>query len=175
MKRRTAVRNIIIISAGASLLPSCTSISDESSLRLKHIPLTGSQEKMLAELTETIIPKTSNFIGAKDLKSHEFILLMADDCASPEDQKTFTDNMKAFEDACKKKFNTTFVKCTPQQKTELLKEMEANKDEKDKGARFYRAIKSYTIQDFTSSREYLTDVVKWKITPGSNFKGCVPI
>ena len=29
---------------------------------------------MLAELTETIIPKTNNFIGAKDLKSHEFIL-----------------------------------------------------------------------------------------------------
>ena len=116
MKRRIAVRNMIIISAGASLLPSCTSPSEESALRLKHIPLTGSQEKMLAELTETIVPKTSNFIGAKDLKSHEFILLMADDCASPEDQKTFIGGMKAFENVCKKKFDTTFVKCTPQQK-----------------------------------------------------------
>ena len=45
---------------------------------------------MLAELAETIIPKTKNFIGAKDLKAHEFLLTMVDDCMAPEDQKVFT-------------------------------------------------------------------------------------
>jgi len=175
MNRRTAVRNIIIISAGAPLLPSCSSSPVESSLRFKHIPLTSSQEKMLVELTATIIPTTSNFVGAKDLQSHRFTLLMVDDCASPEDQGTFTDSMKAFEEFCKKKFDTTFVKCTPQQRNELLQELEASKDEKDGAAKFYKAVKRYTIQDFMSSKEYLSDVVKWKITPGSNFKGCVPI
>lgn len=175
MNRRTAVRNIIIISAGASLLPGCNSSTEESTLHLKHVPLTRSQENMLAELTETIIPKTNNFIGAKDLKSEKFILVMVDDCASPEDQKMFTTSMKAFEDACKLKFNTTFVKATPEQRKELLKDMEAGNEEKDNAVKFYKAIKRYTIQNFTSGKDYLTDVVKWKITPGSNFKGCVPI
>jgi len=179
MNRRTAVRNIAIISAGASLFPACTASPDESSLHLKNIPLTGSQENMLAELSETIIPKTSNFIGAKDLKSHEFLLTMVDDCASPEDQKSFTDGMKAFEEACKKKFNTSFTKCTPQQRNELLKEMEASKDEKDPAgsgaAKFYKAVKRYTLQSFTSSKEYLLDVRKWKMVPGGDFKGCVPV
>lgn len=174
MKRRTAIRNIVIISAGASLLPSCTA-TDNSSLQLKNIPLTGSQENMLAELAETIIPKTGNFIGAKDLKSHVFLLTMMDDCTSPEDQKFFSDGMKAFEDACKKKFNAAFVKCTPQQRNDLLKEMETIKDQKDAAAKFYKTTKRYTVQSFTSSKEYLLDVRKWQMVPGSNFKGCVPV
>lgn len=175
MNRRTAVRNIIIISAGASLLPACNSSTEESSVHLKHLPLTRSQENMLAELAESILPKTNNFIGSKDLKSEKFILVMVDDCASPEDQKTFTTCMNAFEDACKQKFNTTFAKATPQQRNELLKEMEAGNEEKDNAVKFYKAIKRYTIQNFTTSKEYLTDVVKWKMVPGSNFKGCVPV
>jgi hypothetical protein len=104
---------------------------------------------------------------------------MVDDCASPEDQKTFIENMKAFEDGCKKKFNTPFVKCTGQQRNELLKELEAVKDENDpangRASKFYKTVKRYTIQSFTSGKDYLTEVVKWKITPGSNFKGCVPV
>jgi Gluconate 2-dehydrogenase subunit 3 len=175
MNRRTAIRNVVIISAGASLLPSCTTTVDESSLHLKNIPLTGSQENMLAELTETIIPKSNNFIGAKDLKSHVFMLTMMDDCASPDDQKFFTEGMKAFEDGCKKKFNTTFVKSTPQQRNEWLKEMEAVKDDKNAAAKFYKTTKRYTVQSFTSSKEYLLDIRKWKMVPGTDFKGCVPV
>jgi len=174
MNRRTAIRNVVIISAGASLLPFCTT-ADEASLHLKNIPLTRSQESMLAELAETIIPKTSNFIGAKDLESHVFILTMIDDCAAPEDQKFFSDGMKAFEDACKKKFNASFVKCTPQERDEWLREMEAVKDDKDIAAKFYKTAKRYTVQSFTSSKEYLLEVRKWTMVPGSDFKGCVPV
>jgi Gluconate 2-dehydrogenase subunit 3 len=176
MNRRTAIRNVVIISAGATLLPACTNTTaDESSLQLKNIPLTGSQENMLAELAETIIPTTSNFIGAKDLKSHVFLLTMMDDCASPDDQKFFTEGMKAFEDGYKKKFNTTFVKSTPQQRSEWLKEMEAVKDDKNAAAKFYKTTKRYTVQSFTSSKEFLLDVKKWKMVPGTDFKGCVPV
>jgi Gluconate 2-dehydrogenase subunit 3 len=175
MNRRTAVRNIIIISAGASLLPACNSSTEETALHLKHLPLTRSQENMIGELAETIIPKTNNFVGARDLKSEKFILVMVDDCASPEDQQMFTNCMKAFEDRCKQKLNTTFVKTTPQQRNELLKELETGDGEKDNAVKFYKAIKRFTIQNFTSSKDYLTDIVKWKMIPGSNFKGCVPI
>jgi hypothetical protein len=174
MNRRTAVRNIIIISAGATLLPGCISTTEENPLHLKHVRLTASRQKMLAELTETIIPKTNNFVGAGDLKTDEFVLVMLDDCASPDDQNDFTSGMKAFEDTCRKKFNTGFAKCTPQQRMELLKELE-KKDKNDQAARFYHAVKGLTIQNFTSSKEYLLDVVKWKLVPGSNFKGCVPV
>lgn len=174
MKRRTLLRNMVFISAGAVLLPACRT-TDKPLMALKNISLKGSQQEMLAQLTETIIPSTSKFLGAKELKSHEFLMRMIDDCTSPEDQKKFTDGMKAFEDACDKKFNTSFVKCTPQQRTELLKALEANKDKNDLAAQFYKTTKRYTLQSFTSSKEYMVDVRKWKMVPGGNFKGSVKV
>ncbi|HEY6503423.1 MAG TPA: gluconate 2-dehydrogenase subunit 3 family protein [Chitinophagaceae bacterium] len=174
MNRRNVIRNVIIISTGASLLPACTT-TDESTLTLKNIPLTGPQEKMLAELAETIIPKTPGVTGAKELKSHEFLLIMIDDCAVPEQQQLFTSGMKAFEDACRDKFNSPFVKCSAEQKNELLKEMETIKDKNNAAAGFYKTVKRYTIQSFTSSKPFLLDIKKWKMAPGNAFKGCVPV
>ncbi len=165
---------MVIISAGAVVFPGCRN-TDTPVIALKNISLKGSQQEMLAQLTETIIPSTPTFLGAKELKSHEFLLRMIDDCTSPEDQQQFTDGMKAFEDACNKKFNTSFVKCTPQQRSDLLKELEAGKDEKNAAIGFYRTTKKYTLQSFTSCKAYMVDIKKWKLVPGSNFKGSVKI
>ena len=174
MNRRTAIRNVVIISAGAGLLPSCLS-DDKCAIPLKNISITGSQEKMLAELAESVIPKTANFIGAKDLKAHEFVLTMVDDCTSPEEQKMFIEGMKQFEETCKKKWDNSFVKCSAQQKSELLQAMESKKDIQEEVLKFYGTVKRYTFQNFTSCKEYMTDVRKYKIVPGSDFKGCVPV
>lgn len=173
MNRRTAIRNVVIISAGAGLLPSCMH-TDKSSVPLKNISITGSQEQMLAELTETIIPRANNFIGAKDLKSHEFILTMIDDCASPEDQKKFTDGLKAFDKLSHDKYGQIFTGYTLEQKKSLLSDIEKKKDVPDDAMNFYKTVKRYTVQSFTSSKQYMTDIRKYKMVPGPNFKGCVP-
>ena len=174
MNRRTAIRNVIIISAGAAVLPSCKN-TGESSFYLKYIRVTASQEKMLAELAETIIPKTSNITGAKELKSHEFVLTMMDDCAGPEEQQFFMSGMKEFEDACLEKFNAPFEKCTPGQKKVLLIELETAKKGNDLIVSFYKTVKRYTIQSFTTSKNYLFDIKKWKMVPGNDFKGCIHV
>jgi hypothetical protein len=174
MNRRTAIRHVVIISAGAAILPSCSQ-QDKATILLKNISLSGSQEAMLAELAETIIPKTRDFIGAMDLKAHEFVLIMIDDCTGPEEQKKFMAGMKEFENACRKKWNTSFVKCTLQQKTELLRQAEKKRDLPEGAIHFYRTVKGYTLQSFTSSKPYMMDVRKYQFVPGSNFKGCVPV
>jgi Gluconate 2-dehydrogenase subunit 3 len=173
MNRRTAIRNVIVISAGAGLLPSCAG-DDKSSIVFKNISITGSQEKMLAALTEAIIPKTKNFIGASDLKAHEFLLTMIDDCTSPDDQKKFTNGLQAFDKFSHDKFGQLFTGYTTAQKKELLQSIESKKDVPEDVLTFYTTVKRYTLQSFTSSKEYLTDIRKYKIIPGSNFKGCVP-
>jgi len=174
MNRRTAIRNVVIISAGAGLLPSCLQ-HDKASISLKNISLLRSQEEMLNELAETIIPKTINFIGARDLKAHEFVLTMVDDCMAPEDQKKFTGGMSLFEDACKKKWNNSFINCSSQQRIELLQLVEKKQDIPEDALKFYGTVKHYTVQSFTSSKEYMTDIRKYKMVPGPDFKGCVPV
>lgn len=174
MNRRTALRNVILLSAGAALLPSCASNDKTASIPLKNLSITGSEEDMLAALSEAIIPKTNDFIGASDLKAHEFVLTMVDDCHSPEDQQQFTKGMKQFADACDRKMNSSFTNCTPAQKKAFLQLAEKKQDIPEDALRFYETTKRYTLQSFTSSKEYMTDIRNYKMVPGPNFKGCVP-
>lgn len=174
MNRRHAIRNVVYISAGVVLLPACLQ-QNKSSVVLKNISVTGSQEEMLAALAESILPKTKNFIGADDLKAHEFVLIMVDDCSSPEDQEKFAKGLKAFDQLSHDKFGQIFKSFTSEQKKEFLSAVENKKDIPEEALQLYRTVKRYTVQCFTSSKDYMLDVRKWKMIPGSDFKGCVKI
>jgi hypothetical protein len=174
MKRRTAIRNVVLISAGAAFLQSC---QDKATIALKYIPLTGSEQDLLNELTEAIIPKT-DFPGAKDLKTGDYVFMMADDCISPEEQKEFTMGMKEFEQASKSKMGDGFVKLSKEKKSELLTMIEADEDGKEFGEnvqQFYGGVKGATIDFFTSSERYMKEIRKVTSLIPPKFQACVPV
>lgn len=174
MNRREAIRACFIITAGATILPSCMQEKSKSGLLLKHLKVTGEQEQMMADLTDAIIPVTDT-PGAKDVGAHLFVLMMVDDCSKPEDQEKFTAGLKAFEDDVQKQYKTSFSKLTPAQRNEWLATMEGKKEEKDNPAvNFYHSTRGLTIQCFTGSQYYLTKVQVYEMVPG-RFHGCVPV
>lgn len=174
MNRRAVIKHLVVVSAGATIIPSCIQ-PDKALFPLKRIALSGAEQELIAVLTETIIPRTANFPGANDLKAHEFLLTMVDDCAKPEDQQIFLTGLRNFEEKFKKNSNSAFVRAGNIQRVEFLKEIERTKDSQDDVYKFYRMVKQYTLQGFTSSKQYLTDIKKFSLVPGSHFKGCVPI
>ena len=173
MNRRKAISNIVILSVGAAVLPSCSQ-KDEEAVKFKNFSLKNDEVNMLGQLSDTIIPKTGA-PGAPDVKAHEFILMMVDDCYEPEKQKMFTDGLKQFDKLAKDKYSTAFISCTAPQRKELLTAMEKEKDVPEDVLFFYETTKRHTVQAFTSSKEYMTDVLKYNLVPGSDFKGCVPV
>jgi len=173
MDRRSVIRNIAYISVGAIILPACTQNEKRVSTALKNLKINGDQEQMLADLTQTILPSAGG-TGAKELQSHLFALMMIDDCASVDDQKKFSDGLRTFDDAVQKKYNTSFSKCSDGQKIELLKDLEAKKNYSEDVQNFYNTVKRYTVQSYTSSQEYMVNVLKYNIIPGK-YKGCVPV
>jgi hypothetical protein len=173
MNRRSSIKNLIIISAGAALLPSCLQDSKKSSINLKNIKIDGKDENILSELSETIIPKT-NTPGAKDVSAHLFALMMIDDCYAPAVQDKFIKGLKAFEELSEKKYNKSFQKCTPSERADLLKSIESKNNIPENVAFFYNTTKRLTIQAFTSSEYYLTKVHIYQLVPGK-FYGCVPV
>lgn len=174
MNRRLAIRNAVFFSAGVALLPACLQ-NEQAVFPLKNISVSSSEQGMLAELAEAILPKTNSFIGAKDLKAHEFILTMVDDCFTPADQLKFTDGFKAFDKLSHDKLGELFTSYSAVQKKELLSALEAKKGIPEDALNFYSTVKNYTVQCFTSSKQYMNDIRKYKMVPGSNFKGCVPV
>lgn len=173
MNRREAIYNFVILSAGAVVLPSCAG-EETATIALKNFSLTGAQETMMRQLADVILPKTS-FLGAADVKATEFTLMMVDECYPPERQKIFKEGMEAFDKLSKEKFKESFVSASDVQKKELLTLIESKKDVPENVAKFYESTKRHTVQAFTSSQKYLTEIVKYKMVPGSNFKGCVPV
>ncbi len=109
MNRRTTLKSLLAISAGAALLPSCLQEKDSSSIALKNIKISAADENVLAGLSNAIIPATDT-PGAKEAGAHLFALMMIDDCYPKDDQDKFEKGFKEFIDLAKKQMGTSFLK-----------------------------------------------------------------
>ena len=78
MKRRIVVKNIVLTIGASIVLPAWANAWNHNSLRDNHFNI-FSQENLLAEIVEIIIPKT-NTPGAKELNVQQFIPKMVMDC-----------------------------------------------------------------------------------------------
>src|ERR1700754_3919787 len=115
ISRRTAIRQLAILSAGAALLPSCMHPHAKPSVSLKNFTVTGDQEKLLEELVATLIP-TDTTPGARDVSAHLFTLRMVDDCSPKTDQKKFMKGLAAFDEASKASSGKPFTEASPAQR-----------------------------------------------------------
>ncbi|WDF54029.1 gluconate 2-dehydrogenase subunit 3 family protein [Mucilaginibacter sp. KACC 22063] len=182
MDRRTAITNLALIIGGAALLPSCMQDHGKASIALKKISINGDQEKLLADISETIIPKTDT-PGAKDLNLHLFVMKMVDDCFSPDDQKAFTNGLDRFAKDAEAKYNKPFGQCTQVQRENILNELDhklveqRKQDKKVNGGSsptppqddvlaFYNLVKSQTIFGYTYSKYFMTKQIVYELVPG---------
>ena len=173
VNRRSAIRQLFCISAGALIIPSCMQDKSKSAILLKNLTIDSNQEKLLVELSETIIPATST-PGAKDVYAHLFALKMIDDCYKKEDQQKFVNGLEAFQKKSKKELDRSFAEASPAERVSLLQKIEADKDSKDDLAYFYSTIKRLTIQAYTTSQYYMTKVQVYEMVP-SRYHGCLPV
>ena len=183
MNRRIALRNLGFITAGALLLPSCGKEVKAVTIALKNIAISGDQEAVLAEIVNTLIPAT-DIPGAKDFNVHQFVLHMVDDCYSPESQQEFVNGLAQVDGAAEKKYNKSFLACSPEEKAGLINSFDELKDKKEEGlkadpqaaelASFFSITKGRTIQGYLSSEYIMTKVLVHRMIPGK-FSGCVEI
>jgi hypothetical protein len=171
ISRRKALKQFVFVSVGMAIIPSCMQDRSKSALLLKNIAVGSADEAMLAELSESIIPKTST-PGAKDISAHLFVLKMVDDCTKKEDQEIFIKGMSEFNVFCKTNVGKDFVKCNLEDRKKVLTSIIAKKDEENNLNTFFKTVKRFTIQAYTSSEFFLTKVQVYELVPG-RYHGCV--
>lgn len=91
--RRSALKHLLIVAGGISIIPSCYQENDNTSVIFNNLDLNGSHEKLLAEIEETILPATDT-PGAKELQTHIFTLIMLNDCYEKDKQQQFVKGLK---------------------------------------------------------------------------------
>jgi hypothetical protein len=150
----------------------------------------------LNEVADTILPTTSS-PGAKAANVGGFMAVMVRDCYTPADQQTFIDGMSKLNDAAGKKFSSKFMDLTPQQRTDLLidldKEQKAFTADRDKQLaadalkhkgeanykgpelpnHYFRMMKQLTLLGYFTSEVGATKALRYIAIPG-RYDGCVP-
>jgi len=175
MKRREALRYVMMATATAVVLPSCVfNKKKEASVSLKNLPITGDQEETLAQITETLIPET-DIVGAKSLGAHLFVLKMVNDCYDPKTQESFMKGLGQVDDITDKKFGKSFGECTVPEREEILKSFDAKEASIPAEAlEFYQLTRRHTIQAFMSCEYVMTKIEGYEYLPG-RFNGCVDV
>jgi hypothetical protein len=144
--------------------------SGKASVKLNQIDVNADQEKLIGDIAETIIPKTTT-PGAKELQLHLFVLKMVDDCYTKKDQQAFITGMGQFTDHVRKRYSKSFGECDTKQREEILLAIEKDKDPKSTAyptelKTFYGKVKGQTVNGYTTSKYFMTKQVVYELVPG---------
>ena len=174
MHRKTAIRNLMVITGGFMLFPSCKNLPLKASVSLKNFKISASQENLLAEIASTIIPAT-DIGGAKEVEAHLFVLKMVDDLYEKEVQKDFITGLNYLEADTLKRFDKSFADCSEDQKQKLLLDIESKKGYCKEVFDFFTIMKKSTIEGYLNSKYVMKNVIKYEFIPSHKYDGYYPV
>ncbi|KYP14879.1 gluconate 2-dehydrogenase subunit 3 family protein [Flavihumibacter sp. CACIAM 22H1] len=158
MDRRQVIRQFLIIGGGLAFMPSCVYKEGKLSIQLHTIQVTPSQEQVLKELADSIIPPTDS-PGAAELGAHLFALKMVDDCMLKEEQEAFIAGLKQLPADLK-------------DPASLLAAAEKNKQQDL--VSFLSSFRRLVIQGYSQSEYVMTNLLPYQLVPGKYY-GCVEL
>lgn len=141
------------------------------------------KKTLIAELAETIIPRTST-PGAKDAKVEEYILRMLESCTTEREKHTFFNGLINLEEYALDNYGSSFISCSPENKNKILKHFEDkshyntlifNKiNKKLLGKPFFIKLKELTVQGYCNSQLGATKGLAYDYVP-STYQACIKI
>jgi hypothetical protein len=171
MKRRQAIRQIAIVSSGIALLPACRPESSE--IIYTRLSLDRAGQKLLEQFTTALLPAAKTPVSTPET-AVQFILTVLNDCHSPEDIQKYKTGLKELENWLDQNYHTRFEKLTPEKQAEAFARLSGKENLPESLPFFYKTTRSLTLEHFTSSEYFLSNVLKWQFAPG-RFSGCVAV
>ena len=180
MNRREAVRRATYLLGGAitfSGLGGCEMLNGV--LGSENEPQSiASQESLIAEIADTIIPDNKGVPGAKAAGLGPFIVMMIQDCYTADIQKHFADGLIKVDEASKDKYNKLFISLTLKEREEVFKlfkaEAEAQITAGDNPSQFFPLIYELTCLGYYTSEIGATKALRYVHIPGK-YEACIPL
>lgn len=127
IQRVTMVLGGITLVGGSGLLTACADRPDRTYAPVGDL-FTADDVAFLDEVADTILPDTDT-PGAKAAAVGPFIALMVHDVYSLEDQQIFVEGMRRLNEECERLHGSTFMAATPEQRLELLEQLDREQKE----------------------------------------------
>jgi hypothetical protein len=171
MKRRQIVKGMAATLGGMLVLPAWAEAWTPGALSIHPTQLSSLEETLLAEIVESIIPKTDT-LGAKDLEVHRFINVILADCYDQKSRDIFAKGLQSVAQMSQKSHAQSFLNISPEQRLAVLSKMAESEDLDMKS--FARMVKNLTIRGYLSSEFVMTKLKGYQMAPGF-YDGCVPV
>ena len=186
MDRRELLKMIAVLTGGAVVGAEAFLTGCKNPESIGGPAFSEADVPFLDEVAETILPAT-NTPGAKAAQVGQFMTVIVNDCYESGDQKTFHDGIKQLNDDFDKKYGTSFVKGTPQQRHDFLVALDKEakdhqkkrgeaingKDQKEKMPNHYFSLmKQLTLWGYFTSKEGMMKALRYNPVPG-HYEGCI--
>jgi hypothetical protein len=153
MKRREAVQYISIL-LGATIVGSNVFLEGCKSKTGVSMTFTPGDISLLDEIAETILPTTKT-PGAKAAKVGQFMTVMVNDCYEAPDQKIFHEGLAKLDDASQKKNGKSFLDSSPQERHDLLVEIDKNANAfQNKASQYYNSLSEEQKHEMTMKKNF---------------------
>ncbi|UBM57329.1 gluconate 2-dehydrogenase subunit 3 family protein [Marinilongibacter aquaticus] len=169
MNRRTLLKNLSISAAAVSFPAWANAWTKESLPKVGSISKT--QETILADLVDVIIPRTDT-PGAIDVGADQFVQAYAATMFTEKEQAQFMEALEEVDAVAKAKYAKGFANLSAADKKSCLEAIASGEDGELKKA--IEQVKNLTIQGFTRSEWYMTEIEGYTMAPGF-YHGCVPM
>lgn len=173
MKRRTLIKTLGISAIGLATVPLWIDSWKTEDLPVDEGFLSADQKLQLAELVNTIIPKTDT-PGARELEVDKFISIMVADCYEKEVQEEFLAGFQEIELISEEMYGNSFMKISDSERNDLLCTLEATQPAPGSLINFVAFVKGLTIAGYMSSAYVMENHLGYELVP-SRFDGSFPV
>jgi hypothetical protein len=167
MNRREAIEKITLMMGGVLAAPLMAGAMGEKLNFGPSLAVSASQEALLAEIADVIIPTTGT-PGAKAAGVEKFIVRVVRDCYQIDEQKKFYDGVDRLDKDSQATYQKGFASLDPAQKKEMLTKTTTS----DKP--FFLQMKGLTVTGYFTSEIGATQALDYLPIPG-RFEGSWPM
>ena len=181
MNRREAVRRATFLLGGAITFSGFGAFAEVLS------PVAGngsesksiaSQEALIAEIADTIIPDTKGVPGAKAAGLGPFIVMMMQDCYTADIQKHFADGLMRVDEVSQSKYKKPFTSLTLKEREEIFKFFKSEAQTQIAAgttpSHFFQLIYELTCVGYYTSEIGATQALRYVHIPG-RYEACIPL
>ncbi|MFD1315407.1 gluconate 2-dehydrogenase subunit 3 family protein [Namhaeicola litoreus] len=172
MHRRSVLKNLGLFSGGLIIFPSCTFTKEKVDVATSDMHITEELKNLLDLVIENMIP-TATYPDFSEHTLSDFVLVMANDCLSPEENKSFVKGLIDFEKYCKNEQNSPFEKLSQKDQSKIIEAL-LLKNHSDDLSFFISKSKQFSILGFMQSAYVMTNEMPYNLIPG-NYENCVTI
>ncbi len=171
MNRRSALKNLSIVSGSLITLPAWMVSCGISDKNTHQSGFNNTEQKILAAISDTIIPAGTS-VGALSVGLDKFLQKLIDDCYESTVQENVKKQLATLDHSAETNYNKSFSECTQEQREKLLLKLSDSPGKE--GKEFFTLMKSETIRGFNTSQKVMEEYLGYKIAPG-HYNGCVPV